>query len=217
MIIKKRNIRNAVLKMLKINMGLKSERKMSVLTNVSILQKCQSKSLEDLSDMLRRLLAEIVYEIAKEKGFNSKFFAYSSVNRHSVYPEKDVEEKMKRANVIIAITTYSLTHTNARVEACKAGARVASMPTFTPEMFYPNEPMNVNYVKMAKETEKLAKLLSKTKVEICTVTSSKLNFSLDGREEKADTGLFTYSGSWKGLSAGEAYVTSIGGPAIEKL
>ena len=41
----------------------------------------------------------------------------------------------KRQDVVVAPTAQSLTHTNARIEAAKAGTRVATMPGITEEMF----------------------------------------------------------------------------------
>lgn len=219
--IEKKKIKNSVLNMLKVNMGLKEGEKLLVLTDVPTQQEWESKSIEGLSDTLRRcMLAKAVYEIAKENYPNceTQFFIYPSVGRHSAYPGKEVEEKMKAANVVIAITTYSLSHTDARVEACKVGARVASMPTFLPEMFYPRGPMSVDYRKVAAETERVAKLLSDAKeVEVRTAAGTKLEFSLNNREVHADTGILTEPGAFGNLPAGEAYVAPLEGTGNGKL
>ena len=50
-------------------------------------------------------------------------------------PPKAVAEAMKAADVVIAPTAKSLTHTSARIEAAAAGTRVATMPGITKEMF----------------------------------------------------------------------------------
>jgi leucyl aminopeptidase (aminopeptidase T) len=53
---------------------------------------------------------------------------------------------MKNADAIIALTTYSITHTNATKTAVDMKKRVVSMPGFSPDMF--SGPMNVEYEKL---------------------------------------------------------------------
>jgi len=220
-LIDRKRVKSGILNMLKVNIGVKSGEKLLVLTDVPTPQEWQLKSVEDLSDALKRsLLAKTVYEVAKENypDCEAQFFVYPSVGRHSAYPGKEVEERMKAANVVIAINTYSLSHTDARMEACKVGARVASMPTFLPEMFYPNGPMSVDYYKVATETERIAKLLADAKeVEVHNAAGTKLRFSLSNREIHVDTGILTKPGAFGNLPAGEVYVAPMEGTGNGKI
>ena len=142
--IERADVEKGVINMFRVNMGVKSGEKLLVVTDFPTQKEWEKLNSEKLTDVLRRsLLAKIVSEIAVEKFPNCtvEFYAYPSVGRHGAEPGKGVEEKMKMADVVIAITSYSLSHTNAREEACKAGARIASMPNFLPEMFYSGGPM----------------------------------------------------------------------------
>jgi len=70
---------------------------------------------------------------------------------------------MKSVDIAIAITTYSLTHTEARENACKVGVRVASMPLFLAGMFYEGGSMAADCTKVKKETDSLAKAITGAK------------------------------------------------------
>jgi len=156
-LIKKLGIEKGVINMFRVNLGVKNGEKLLIVTDLPTQEEWEKLNSEKLTDALRRsLLAKIVSEIARKKFPNCivEFYTYPSVGRHGAEPGKEVEEKMKVADVVIAITSYSLSHTNAREEACKAGARIASMPNFLPEMFYSGGPMAADYKKIAEETEK---------------------------------------------------------------
>jgi len=64
---------------------------------------------------------------------------------------------MRECDAIVAITTFSITHTRAREDATKAGARIASMLGFTVEMFEPEGAMAVDYNEVARITLRLAR------------------------------------------------------------
>ncbi|MGQ9460750.1 MAG: aminopeptidase [Candidatus Bathyarchaeaceae archaeon] len=219
--IERADIEKGVINMFRVNMGVKNEEKLLIVTDLPTQKEWEKMDSQKIADMLRRsLLAKIVSEIAFEKFPNCpvEFYAYPSVARHGADPGKKVEEKMKRADVVIAITSYSLSHTNAREEACKAGARIASMPNFLPEMFYAGGPMAADYKKIAEETEKIAKLL--TAADEAVVKSrdgTNIKFSIAGREGGLDTGIYTEKGAWGNLPSGEAYVAPVEGTAKGKL
>jgi leucyl aminopeptidase (aminopeptidase T) len=89
---------------------------------------------------------------------------------------------MKSGNVTIAITTYSLTHTDARVNTCKVGGRVASMPMFVAEMFYRGGPMASDYREIDKETKKIAEWITKaSEGKVSSPGGTDIIFSLKGR------------------------------------
>ncbi|MDI6655371.1 MAG: aminopeptidase, partial [Candidatus Hydrothermarchaeota archaeon] len=57
--------------------------------------------------------------------------------------------------VVIAPTTMSLTHTDARKKACEAGARAATMPGITMEMLREGAFL-ADYSVVKKRTDKIA-------------------------------------------------------------
>jgi leucyl aminopeptidase (aminopeptidase T) len=213
----KDKIRQGVLDMLQINMGLKEGEKLLVVTD--LLTPLQWSSLEGVELMLaseRSMLAKMVAEIASESypQCRAEFYLYPAIGRHGAEPGEEVAREMRQADVVIAITTYSLSHTDARQQACQAGARVASMPMFEPQMFYPGGPMAVDYQQVAEDTKAIAELLTAAqKAVIRSREGTDLSFSLAGRPGQVDDGIYTTKGAFGNLPGGEAYAVPMEGTA----
>jgi leucyl aminopeptidase (aminopeptidase T) len=216
-LIERRKIEKGVVNMLRVNMGLNAREQVLVVTDAPTIGEWRTKtSAEQTEAVQRSILAKMVSEIASEAfpKSNVEFFAYPSVGRHGAYPGIEVEERMKAADVVIAITTYSLTHTDAREHACQAGARVASMPNFLADMFYPHGPMAADYTKITRETEKIAGLITEAnQATIRTKAGTDLTFSIKGRKGMSDTGMFIEKRAWGNLPSGEAYCVPLEGTA----
>lgn len=138
--IDKDRIRRGVIDMFRVNMGVKEGEKISVITDLPTFEEWQRKGSQELDRVLTRSLsAKAVSEIASEAFPRCavEFFLHPSLARPGTEPGPEVAQKMREADVVIAITTYSLSHTDARLEACKAGARMASMPRFQWRCFAP--------------------------------------------------------------------------------
>jgi len=214
---KKEKIRQGVLDMLQANMGLKESEKLLVVTD--LLTPLQWSSLERADLMLaseRSMLAKMVAEIASESypQYRVEFYLYPATGQHGTEPGEEVARKMTQADVVIAITTYSLSNTDARQQACQAGSRVASMPMFEPQMFYPGGPMAMDYQQVAKDTRVIAELLTTAqKAVVRSREGTDLSFSLAGRPGQVDDGIYTTKGAFGNLPAGEAYIAPVEGTA----
>jgi leucyl aminopeptidase (aminopeptidase T) len=215
--IDKEKIVSGVVNMLKVNMGLKDGEKVLVVTDIPTAEEWKTKTSSKLTEATERsILAKMVSEIAAEKFHknNVEFFVYPSIGKHGTYPGKEVEERMKGASVTTAITTYSLTHTDARLNTCKAGGRVASMPNFLAEMFYKGGPMASDYREIDKETKKIAEWITKANdVKVTSPGGTDISFSVRDRNGMVDAGIFNEKGSWGNLPSGEAYCTPLEGTA----
>ena len=214
--IEKDRIREGVINMFKINMGVKEGERLLVVTDLPQRGEWQQRDSPQLSHILKRsMLAKMVSEIGLEsfpqctrtEDSPVEFFPYPMVARSGAEPGEEVAQRMRGADVVIAITTHSLSHTDARVEACQAGARIASMPGFLVEMFCPGGPMAADYEHIAEETQPLAEMLSQAEEAIVRSRGgTDMRFSLAGRVGNADTGLFRERGNFGNLPAGEAYI-----------
>ncbi|HID63925.1 MAG TPA: hypothetical protein EYP49_14485 [Anaerolineae bacterium] len=213
----KDQIKQGVLDMLQVNMGLKEGEKLLVVTD--LLTPLQWSSLESEELMLaseRSMLARMVAEIADESypQCRVEFYPYPATGQHGAEPGEEVARKMTQADVIVAITTYSLSHTDARQRASQAGARLASMPTFEPQMLYPGGPMAVDYQQVAKDTKVIAELLTTAqKAVVRSREGTELSFSLAGRPGQVDDGIYTAKGAWGNLPGGEAFIVPVEGSA----
>ncbi|MFQ6100924.1 MAG: aminopeptidase [Anaerolineae bacterium] len=213
----KDQVRQGVLDMLQVNMGLKENEQLLVVTDLlTPLQWSNLEAKELMSASERSMLARMVAEIAGE-GYPQcrvEFYLYPATGQHGAEPGEEVARKMRQADVVIAITTYSISHTDARERACRAGARMASMPMFEPQMFYPGGPMAVDYKQVAEDTRAIAELLSPAqKAVVRSRQGTDLSFSLAGRPGQADDGIYTAQGAWGNLPGGEAYIVPVEGTA----
>lgn len=102
---------------------------------------------------------------------------------------------MKAADVVIAPTSKSLTHTVARKEAAEKGARVATMPGITEDIFL--RTMSVDYELVQKLTEAVAKVLDEGReVRVVTSLGTDLAFSIENRKARRSTGVLVNPGDW---------------------
>lgn len=197
------------LDMLRVNMGVRPGERILVLTDAPTAAQWERLAAADIEIMLRRAyLARVISDLAREHFPQCpvSFSTYLSTGRNAVEPPPETGRRMQEADVILAITSFSLSHTDAREEACRLGARVASMPRFLPEMLYPGGPMATDYVQVAAGTRGLASLITAAgRVRITTPAGTKITFSVEGRDGRADDGLYTARGAWGNLPAGEAY------------
>lgn len=130
-------------------------------------------------------------------------------------PPNPVSELMKRYDVILALTSKSISHTRARNNACKEGVRVATMPGINKEMFLRS--VDINYEKVKYLTLKLKKILDKGKnVKILSDIGTNLEFSIDSRLSIPDYGDLSEKGSFNNLPSGECFIAPMEGTANGK-
>jgi leucyl aminopeptidase (aminopeptidase T) len=198
-------------------MGLKTGERLLAITDVPNFEQWGAGRQSFLVLMARRaVLARTVAEVARERmeGVEVEFFPFPSTGRNAVEPPPAVTERMKGADVVIIITSFSLSHTDAREEACRAGARVASMPRFIPEMFYPDGPMDADYTEIERLTKRIADVLTPARqVRVTCPAGTDITFGIEGRPGQVDAGIYTQPGSWGNLPSGEAYCTPLEGTA----
>lgn len=211
--IQREKIEEAVIQMFRVNMGVKPGEKISVLSDVPRREDWKSKDSSELENTLAvAFLGKAVADIARD-GFGVctvHFYPYLSIGRSGAEPTRTMAQLMKGYDVILAINSFSLTHTEAREAASKAGARVATMRGAIPEMFYPDGPISVDYTAVARETKVYAEFLTRASVaRVVSEAGTDLIFSLKGRNGREDDGIYVEQGRWGNLPAGEAYIAPV--------
>ncbi|MEO0142232.1 MAG: aminopeptidase [candidate division WOR-3 bacterium] len=135
---------------------------------------------------------------------------------HGKEPPPIIAEILKRCDAFIIPTSFSLTHTRARIEATKMGVRGATMPGITLSVMA--RTLNADYHKIAQITEKMAGLLTAAKkVTIKTADDYELHLDIESRPGHPDTGIITEPGSFSNLPAGEAYCAPVEGNSEGKV
>ena len=156
-----------------------------------------------LNDSNDEDIIEALLEAAREKAAVVALKEYEEPENRGEEPPEEIAEAMKDFDVVIAPTVKSISHTNARTEACESGARVATMPGINKEIW--DSSLQADYERVAEISEKVYSLLEDTdKVRIETPSGTNLEFSIDIDHFHTDTGLIHKSGEFGNLPAGEA-------------
>ncbi len=230
----------AIEKLYKVNMGLKEEECVLLLT-------------DDEKDYLVELMEEFI-EVGKTLTSRLKSFVYPSLKGHGKEPPEEVwalafgeaaVEKLKEKGLLskvlhkedyspeevigllkehaedvpqvaVVFAHYSTTHTFFRKVLTEAfGCRYASMPLFEPDMF--EGPMDVDWQEVARLSTDVADILSEAEWAHVVAEGTDLEFELRDRKGIADTGLFHQKGQYGNLPAGEAFIAPIEGSAYGRL
>jgi leucyl aminopeptidase (aminopeptidase T) len=177
----------------------------------------RGESVLVVTDPPRLKIAEALLEAARTAGGKTTLICMPTGTRHGEEPPRIVRQTMRTVDVVFAPTTYSLTHTQARLQACRAGARVATMPMIT-EGIMRRGGMLADYKEVSRLTRKIAAYLDKaSEVEVDTPAGTELSFSIEGRRAHPDTGIFHKPGDFGNLPAGEAFVAPLEGTAEGKV
>ena len=115
---------------------------------------------------------------------------------------------MKAADVVIAPMATSITHTRAKIEAAKAGARVATMPNITEDMFSQGA-MTADYDQVMDLTLRVTELLTKAATARIEKDGCVLTLDLTGRPGIPSPGVYREKGQSGNLPSGEAYIAPL--------
>ncbi len=114
------------------------------------------------------------------------------------------------ANIIIALSNNSSSHTNFRKLACHAGARFASLPHVDPDLF--GTSMTVDWHALATRTNRLVEAVNRAEwVYVECPNGTVMHICKKGRHAEGDDGLLTADGAFGNLPAGEAYLAPLEG------
>ncbi|MFD1887318.1 aminopeptidase [Paenibacillus wenxiniae] len=174
------------------------------------------ESLVVVTDDSRKELAEALYEGGKRLGAESMLVVMQERSRSGEEPPASVAVAMMNASVVVCVTRYSLTHTAARKQAAAAGARVATMPGITEDMFT-HGAITADYAEVKKLTERVTGLLTDASTVRIEKDGYELSFSIENREGVPSTGLYLNPGESGNLPSGEAYIAPLEGTASGQL
>lgn len=164
-----------------------------------------------VTDTNKLKIAEAFTYAAAATGARTAATIMEPALEHAKEPPKPVAEAMKAAEVVLIPTTKSLSHTDARRAATKAGARIASMPGITEDMMRAGG-LTADYNQVASLTNKVYNIVEKAKkAEIMTPSGTDLSMSIENRTPLSDKGLYHKPGDWGNLPAGEVCLAPVEG------
>jgi leucyl aminopeptidase (aminopeptidase T) len=159
-----------------------------------------------VTDDERRDVGEALYEVASEVTADATVMQYPPGTQHGSEPPAPVAAAMREADVFLAPTTKSLSHTTARKEACEAGARGATLPGITPEVFVTG--LDADYESIREECAAIYEQVADAEtVRVTTEAGTDITFTPGDREWLQDTGMVHEPGDFSNLPAGEVFVS----------
>lgn len=149
---------------------------------------------------------------AQGEGAEATLAVISERESHAAEPPETVAAAMLVADVVLAPTIQSLSHTEARRAATEAGARIASMPGVTEEMLA--RVMGADMKQLRRRGATVCALLnSGAEARITCAKGSDLRLGLEGRSAIADAGVLTRRGAFGNVPCGEGFIAPVEGTA----
>lgn len=174
----------------------------------------QCLAVEDDEDVLvvtdeqTRSIGEALVEVSRRHAGSTSLLLIEDIGENGAEPPASTAGAMASADVVLAPTAHSLTHTDARREACDADARVATLPGVTEEVF--TGAMTADYEEIARKCRLLmSKLRSTETVRVTAPNGTDLSVDVRFNDWHADTGMIHEPGAFGNLPAGE-----ISGPGL---
>jgi leucyl aminopeptidase (aminopeptidase T) len=125
-------------------------------------------------------------------------------------PPASVAAALLAAQVFIAPTRRSLSHTRARKAATEAGARGATLPGVTEDMLA--RLMACDFVAMADRSRRVAELLTAAdEARVTCPHGSDMTFDLSGRDGIPDDGDLKGASAFGNLPCGEGFISPLSG------
>lgn len=149
---------------------------------------------------------------AQGDGADATLAVISERESHAAEPPRPVAAAMAAADVVLAPTIQSLSHTAARKAASDAGVRIATLPGVTEEMLA--RLMNGDLDEMRRRGWAIVNALNQgSQVRITCRHGSDLSFSIEGRQGIVDAGELTAKGAFGNLPCGEGFIAPVEGTA----
>ena len=164
------------------------------------------ESIVVVTDDEREAIGEALYEVASEVTDDAVVCRYPPGPQHGAEPPAPVAGALFEADVFVAPTTKSLTHTRARSDATDAGARGATMPGITEDVMVAG--LDADYEAIARACADLLDQLGDAReVRVTSPLGTDVTFEPGDRDWRDDVGLNHEPGEFSNLPAGEVFIS----------
>nr|WP_090885949.1 aminopeptidase [Evansella caseinilytica] len=168
----------------------------------------EGESLLVVTDNRKREIAGIFAAAGKELGLETMMIVMEERKKSGEEPPVAVKAAMGSADIVLCITEHSLTHTEARKDACRKGAKVATMPGITMDMLSEGA-ITADFLEVKEVTERVTAFLDNGKEVKLEKDGKTLSFSIAGRKGINSTGMFTEPSASGNLPSGESYIAPV--------
>lgn len=192
---------------LTVNMGYREGEEVAI-----VLQEWRDDTPAGIREKLDRSreLGETMADCFAKNGALVSLYRYQpplAQNGADAAPE--LYEQVGTPAVAFLPTVFSLTHTAFRRHLTSLGTRVASMPSFTLEMFAPGGPMDLDYQELHEQTRAMADRLAASPFVRITGPGTTMVVEVDTDHVHCSSGLLTARGAWGNLPGAEAYAPPV--------
>lgn len=153
-------------------------------------------------------IGQALYQAAKELGADAMLVTMSPREVSGQEPPASIAAAMKAADVVLCPMSTSITHTRAKIEAAKAGARIATMPNITEDMFRQGA-MTADYGTVMELTNRVTEMLTQASTARIEKDGHVLTLDLAGRPGIPSPGVYREKGQAGNLPSGEAYIAPL--------
>jgi leucyl aminopeptidase (aminopeptidase T) len=164
------------------------------------------ESFTVVTDEKREHIAEALYEVASEITGDTTLLRYPVGEQHGAEPPAPVAAAMADSDVVLAPTTKSLSHTTARADATGEGARAATLPGITEEVFVTGLDADYDHIAAACE-DVLEQVADAGEIRVTSPQGTDITLVPGDREWLPDTGIVHDAGDFSNLPAGEVFVS----------
>jgi aminopeptidase len=184
--------------------------KASIIALRDCLKLRKDESLLIVTDTKLRGIGAALRAAALELGNDPVLMEMEPRGRDGEEPPEAIARAMLHSAVVVAPTARSLTHTAARREACRAGARVATMPGIRRDTMI--RCLSADYYAIAERTKRASEMLTAGKlIRVTTRAGTEITLPIEGIKALASTGLIHEPGGFGNLPSGEAYLMPVEG------
>lgn len=161
-----------------------------------------------VTDDRRLPIGDALYSAALERTDDVSLIRYPPGPQHGAEPPAPVANALQAVDVFLAPTTKSITHTRARQGATELGARGATLPGITEEVFTIG--LDADYAAIAAECERMLGLVDDaTEIRVTAPAGTDITFDLGNRDWHDDTGIVHTDGAFSNLPAGEVFISPV--------
>jgi aminopeptidase len=147
---------------------------------------------------------------AEGAGADSVLAVMAERASHAAEPPDSIAAAMAAADVVLAPTVQSLSHTAARKAATESGARIATLPGVTAEMLA--RVMSADMEGLRRKGRAVVDALDRgSEARISCPNGSDLRLGLEGRTAIPDAGELTAPGAFGNLPCGEGFIAPLEG------
>ena len=169
-----------------------------------------------VTDPERSNIGRALTEAARAMGADSVLMEMSERDTNGEEPPGAVAAAMLACDVLIAPTTKSVSHTEARRAACERGTRAATMPQITEDMLV--RTMAADYEQVRKLSGAVAEALTAgSNVHITSQAGTDVTLGIEGRSGISDDGDITAPGGFGNLPAGEGFIAPVEGTTTGRI